>query len=135
MSFFVKQVLFSEVNGVVLNQGKPLAGVEVTRKYTDEDSHEETVKTNKDGRFHFPKATNTLFFELSFLPSEVVVTQEIFIKYQDTVYDAWLFVKDNYDTAGEIGKEPITLICDIDNEAKRKKTKTGEFVYGICQIE
>jgi len=135
MSFFVKQVLFSEANGVVLNQGKPLAGIEVTRKYTDEDSHEETVKTNKDGRFHFPKATNTLFFELSFLPSEVVVSQEILIKYEDKTYDAWISGKRNYEDGGEIGKKIINIICDLSNEPKYKEFSKGEGVYGICIIE
>ena len=135
MSFFTKQVLFSDVKGVVLNQGKPLADVEVTRRYSHADDwKEETIKTNKEGGFHFPKATNTSLFDIGFLPSEIVVSQEIIIKYKDSSYDAWVFVRDNYDEGSELGTNTINLICDISHEPKQSKSKAGGVVYGICQI-
>jgi len=135
MSFFTKQVLFSEVKGVVLNQGKPVTDAEVIRRYSyDDDWKEEVIKTNKDGGFYFPKATSTSLFDMGFLPSEIVVSQEIIIKYKDTSYDAWVFVRDNYDDGSELGIKSINLICDISNEPKQIKSKTGGVVYGICQI-
>ncbi len=136
MSFFSKQVLFSEVKGIVQKQGKPLVNVEVIRSYTELDNrNHESVKTDAQGQFNFSKVTKTLFFELGFFPpSEVVVSQDIILNYKGISYDAWVFVRDNYDNGSELGVNTINLICDISNEPKQLISKTGGVVYGICLL-
>jgi len=137
MSFFTKQVLFSEVKGVVQKQGKPLANVEVIRSYTELDNTgNESVKTDENGHFNFPKVTKTLFFELGFFPpSKVVITQEIVIKFEEKIFDAWVFSKGDYKNGSEIGKEKINIICDLNNEVKYTETPSGDSVYGLCTFD
>jgi len=134
MSFFTKQVLFSEVKGIVLSQGNPIKGVEVLRRYRyEDDTQEETIKTNQDGSFYFSKAIKKSLFNMDFLPSDVVVSQEIILNYKNISYDAWVFVRGNYDDGSELGVKTINLICDISHEPKQITSKTGGVVYGICQ--
>ena len=137
MSFLTKQVLFSEVSGLVLQDGKPLANVEVVRSYSEVDKEgSESVKTNKNGTFYFPNATNTLFFEFSFFPpSEIVISQEIIIKYEGKAYDAWVFAKDDYKEGSEVGKKVINISCNLDDKPDYTKLPSGNSVFGICSLK
>ena len=55
-----KEVFLSpEVNGVVTDNGTPVANLEIIRSliYIDEKIHRDTANTDQNGRFHFPKKT------------------------------------------------------------------------------
>jgi hypothetical protein len=57
--WFKKQEVFlsSEVNGIVTENGKPVANIEVTRSlmYIDSKDHLDVAITDSTGHFHFPK--------------------------------------------------------------------------------
>ncbi len=123
--------LFSEVDGVVVKGGTPVASAVVEQEYRwawkDETGTKE-VKTDADGKFHFPAIVKSSFFG-SLLPHEPMVRQTLLIKQDGKVYKAWMFDKGNYQQNGELQGKPISLYCDLDEPLSHK----GE-VYGICQL-
>lgn len=132
MSFAKELCLFSEVKGVVLSQGRPVANAEVERVYNwawKDVTRSDKIKTDQQGRFSFPKAAQSSFLG-SLLPHEPVVTQKIFIRHNGAEYKAWMFTKHNYRENGELNGKPITLTCRLESEPAFK----GE-IFGICAFE
>ena len=132
MSIFDKKTLFSEVNGVVLKDGKPVANAEVTRywhwHWKDKKSTERTITNNK-GEFHFDtirkkSTTASLMFH------EPLITQDIKIFVGNEEYKAWRFTKHDYENNGELNGRPINIKCSLETEAFFK-----DDVFGICTIE
>lgn len=132
MSFARNFFLFSEVQGVVLDKGKPVQDAEVERIYNwgwKDVTKQEKTTTDQEGRFHFNPVVESTFFG-SILPHEPVITQKILIRYQGIDYKAWMFTKHNYEENGELNGRPIHLICNLDSEPSFK-----DDVFGICTIE
>ena len=131
MSLFKEKCLFSEVNGVVLSAGKPVAVAEVDQYYKWENSNKSSrkvVETDSDGRFNFAAVfDNSLFTTL--IPSNPVIQQKIYIRNDDQEYEAYLYMKKNYDNNGELDGKPLNLVCELDNEPSRD----GGF-YGVCTL-
>lgn len=132
MSFKKNKCLFSAVSGTVLLNGMPVAGAEVEQYYKWENSDKSSRKlteTNSSGHFNFAAVyDNSLFTTL--LPSNPVIQQKIHIRYDDTEYDAYLFMKKNYEENGELDGKPLSLVCELNNEPSRD----GGF-YGVCTLE
>ena len=127
----VTKTLFSKVDGVVLNHGKPVPNAVVTRHFnfgwTDEEKTE-TTTAGQDGRFNFPKITR-FSLATSLVPHEPLVSQTIKIHLDGKEYIAWHLLKHNYDDNGELGGKPINLVCELTREPDfDAKTK----VAGIC---
>jgi len=127
---FLRISLFSQVNGQVLLEGKPIAGAEVTRTAIyKQDNHVETTVSDQNGSFHFDALDVHSVNRI--LPSEIVVTQKITIHYDGKDYLAWKTVKrsaeENDELSGYLGK----LVCDLS--ASEKQTETAHSVIaGIC---
>lgn len=125
------KVMFSAVNGQVVQNGKPVAGAKVVRQYVwqwNDKKVVEEVSTDNSGNFSFKQATQSSFLT-SIFPHEPVVSQDILIFHEDKKYEAWVFSKHNYDDNGELGK-PINLICELTDKPGRHVSKD---VYGICR--
>ena len=120
---------FSQVEGVVLKDGRPVAGAEVERRYV-EDSRPVTATTRTDGegRFSFPKVMQRSL--LAWLPGEVVIEQTIVIRHEGIEYMAWSLFKRNYLDNSELDGKPIRLICKLEQESQR-----GGEVFGIAEID
>jgi hypothetical protein len=131
MGLISKLVLFSEVNGQVVDGGKPVEGAIVTRHYnwawTDAESTEQTV-TDKEGRFSFKRVT-TRSITANLFPHQPVVFQKIDININSRTFKAWRFRKGDYDNNGELDGKAIDVICDIDTEPEWR----GK-VFGISSI-
>ncbi|APP76961.1 hypothetical protein BJD12_18975 [Xanthomonas vesicatoria ATCC 35937] len=118
MAFFKTLYFFSEVEGVVLLNGRPLAGAEVEREYTwrwGNQRRSSTTRTDQDGRFHFPTVTGrSLTAQL--LPHEPVIVQYLKIRHAGRSHQGWFHSKRNYDDKGEFGHSPMRLQCDLADE-------------------
>lgn len=124
---FAKVCLYSEVSGVVTLNGKPVAGAEVIRKawWPDEKLHTDTITTDAQGKFHF--APMYVFSLLSqYVPAEVVIEQQMLIRYQSKDYPAWSGAKRDFDVKNEFeDSKPRTLICELTEEPVIKGEKFG----------
>ncbi len=126
----VSKVMFSEVQGVVLKAGKPLAGAKVVRTYTwawNDAEQTDQVTTDASGKFSFALAKR-LSFITSIFPHEPVIYQRIEISYENNEYLAWRLTKHNYDENGELKGKKINIKCDIDTEAGQH---IGDGIWGI----
>lgn len=129
MAGFGKMSLFTEVVGVVLDHGKPVADAEVERVYNwgwkDKTVSVKTT-TDADGRFRFDEVVESSFSG-SLLPHEPVIVQKIFIRTGGQEYKAWTYTKHNYEPGGERMGQPIEIECPLEV----KPDFHGD-VFGIC---
>lgn len=138
-----KEVFLSpEVNGIVTKNGTPVANLEIIRSliYIDEKVHRDTVYTDQNGRFHFPK--KTIF---SSIPNKLLVenrvSQEIFIEDCDTLIPLWIATQSGIDEVPEYTKKLSLLNCEITNphvvfEFRNQKNIQRSYVaQSICRWE
>jgi hypothetical protein len=134
MAFSKTFHLFSEVDGIVLQAGRPVEGVEVAQEYrwhwTDQQARNVT-RTDAQGRYHFPAITGQSFSG-SLLPHEPVVNQRIQFVHQGKTYQGWYHAKHNYDDRGELGGKPMRLVCDLNDEPV-PRPEIGS--SGICTLQ
>jgi len=109
-------VLASPMEGLLTHEGKPLPGVKIERKlrwYDGEESTEDFVVTDKDGRFTFPivkkvlKVSGYVHF---------VVSQEISAIYRDEEIIIWALGKSSKIEYGELGGKPVNLRCELTSD-------------------
>lgn len=118
MAFSKTLYLFSEVNGIVLLDGKPVQGVEVDQEYSwhwGDKKDRKVTTTDAQGRFHFPLITGKSF-TAGLLPHEPVIDQRMRLYYQGKEYQGWFHSKHNYDDLGELNGRPLNLVCDLNDE-------------------
>lgn len=130
MAFLKDLHLFSEVNGVVLLDGKPVEGVEVVQEYFwhwGDKKGRTVVKSDALGRFHFPLITGKSI-TAGLLPHEPVTDQKINFYYQGREIKGWSHSNHNYEPLAEIGR-PLDLICDLRDEPSAQLDIRS---YGIC---
>lgn len=141
----LKVCLFSEVNGVVTNKGKPVAGVEViqTAQINNGKLYTYTTMTDEQGRFHFDALFSHSINKV--VPVQPRVPQNILFRYQGREYRGWKTSKHNYDEGGEINSltaretskdlKPIVLKCDLSDESRIKEQEFGSNIIGICEFQ
>ena len=126
-----KLCIFSAVEGIVLNQNKPVAGAVINRKFVwtwgKETGIDEAV-TDANGEFRLPAIFRSSLLG-SFLPHQPFIEQTLLIQHQGREYKAWMFDKMDYEENGELKGKPISLVCRLENEPSRK-----DGVYGICEM-
>lgn len=123
-----KIYLFSEVKGVVVKQGIPVADAVVEQEYRwswKDEVGTVQVKTDAEGVFRFPVVVRSSVFG-SLLPHEPMIRQAILIKHEGNVYKIWMFDKGNYQENGELKGKLISLYCDLEEPSSHK----GD-VFGI----
>ena len=132
MGMFSKKILFSPVDGIVLQGGEPVVNAEVVQNYNWAwGKVEKTVRThtNERGEFHFDEVTGSSMSG-SIMPHEPVIHQEILIFHEGEKYKAWRFVKHNYDLNGEFKDRGINMTCRLDTEPEFR-----DMVFGICTFD
>ncbi|MBC7008846.1 hypothetical protein BIZ38_10200 [Pseudoalteromonas sp. BZK2] len=138
-----KEVFLSpEVNGIVTENGQPVANLEIIRSliYIDEKVHRDTAITDENGCFHFPKKTI-----LSSIPNKLIaehrVSQEIFIERDNELTPLWVATQSGIDEIPEYSKKLSFLNCQMTAphvvfEFKNQKNKHRNFVaQSICRWE
>jgi len=131
--------LFSEVTGVVLRDGKPVAGAEVERRYIwhwKDQKGSDKALTDAKGEFKFPAITGSTFLG-SLIPHEPVVQQSIVIRYSGSEIHAWKYTKHNYEANGEFPGRKLRMRCDLNGQPTYHlvddKAKLG--YHGICILD
>ncbi|WP_077339013.1 DUF6795 domain-containing protein [Pseudocolwellia agarivorans] len=117
--WFKKQDVFlcSEVNGIVTENGEPVANLEVIRKliYTDEKVRKDVAVTDSTGHFYFPQKNirstlpNKPFIEDS-------VWQEIFIDREGRLIPFWVASSPGSKETPEYSKKLAFLNCELTNK-------------------
>lgn len=127
-----KMVLFSAVEGRVLENGKPVAGAKVQRSWRwswkSENGADHAV-TAADGRFALPAVVRSSLLG-SLLPHEPLIDQIITIEMAGKTYQAWAHFKRNYDDNGEHQGKPLRITCRLEAEPARRAE-----VFGICEFD
>lgn len=131
MGVFDRLVLFSEVHGTVLKDGKPVAGAELVQKVVWSDDGNEIppqrTTTDEAGAFALPAIERRASL-LRLIPAQPTIQQTIVIRYQGVEYVAWLHGKSSYNANTELDGRPIHLVCEL----KRQPDYEGKH-YGICK--
>ena len=134
--------LCPEVNGVVTENGTPVANLEIIRSliYIDEKVRRDIATTDEDGRFHFPK--KTIF---SSIPNKLIVehriSQEIFIEKGSTLIPLWVANQSSITEIPEYSKKLAFLECELTNkrvdfEFKKNNNEHLNYVASsICRWE
>ena len=127
-----KMVLFSAVQGRVLDNGKAVAGAQIERawrwSWKSEDGADRT-STAADGSFALPAVVRSSFFG-SLLPHQPQIDQTITIKHGGKAYKAWSHFKGDYDHNGELDGRPLRLTCRLESEPALRLR-----VFGICEFD
>ncbi|MBI3230010.1 MAG: hypothetical protein HYZ45_07515 [Burkholderiales bacterium] len=128
------KVMFSEVQGVVLKNGAPVAGAKIKREYTwawDNKKVTEDAVSDAAGKFAFSQASKSSFMS-GLMPHEPVISQLITISFEGKEYIAWDFRKHNYDNNGELKGKPIKISCELTR--KPASSYINDDIYGICSL-
>jgi hypothetical protein len=133
---FLKVCLFSEVNGVVTLEGRPVAGAELVRTAKiGEKTHVDRTTTDENGRFSFPEMYAHSLNKIA--PVEPFIAQKITILADSREFLAWSGNKRNYDLDGEIYR-PLKFNCEITNKDELlefDKSISISIYHGICRQE
>jgi hypothetical protein len=125
-------VLFSEVHGTVLKDGKPVQGAALvqTAVCSENDAGNPTQRavTDERGQFSFPALQRKRGFLHRWLPTQPMVSQAIVIQYQGVDYVAWRHGKDSYEADTELDGRPLRLVCELTRQPDAEGTH-----YGICK--
>jgi len=145
------RVYFSEIEGLVTWNGKPVVGANVTRTAkvpAFDKNFEEKTETDSDGKFHFDRLEDKEFHfnPLNLLfPAEPLVFQSIVIHYQGKDYLAWKFTRHSYDEESEFGDPSprIKIHCELNDAPdleqpsripSRELGNADRTFEGICRI-
>ncbi|QLE83690.1 hypothetical protein FLM48_00450 [Shewanella sp. Scap07] len=119
LGWFKKKEVFlsSEVNGVIIKNGTPLANLEVTRSlmYIDEKDHIDVAITDSAGHFHFPQKSirssipNRLF-------SEDRVSQQITVVQNNELLPIWFANHIGIEEVPEFSKKLAFMNCELTNK-------------------
>lgn len=117
---FVKDlILFSAVQGRLLDHGKPLAGAKIERTslWNMEDyPRQEFTTTDKDGAFSFPEVRGMADFGfLAKLFHVPTVSQSLYLHREGKEYLLYANSRGNYEPNTETGYPEIALLCDMKN--------------------
>ena len=135
MGFLGKLCMFSSVEGVVLQNGEPVAEAVVTREYEWQDTKksDQTV-TDASGKFSFPAR-----FEYSLLsviiPHSPSISQDIVIEVNGKSYEAWYFHKIDYEVNGELEGKKMIMACELSKEPELHKITDSISYSGLCELK
>lgn len=140
--------LFSEVQGTVTQNGKPVPGVKLHQSvnwaWGQKEFTFETV-ADADGKFIFHPILAHSFFA-GIVPAEIDIKQTLRINHEGANYDGWMYNKSDYNNLSELitGEVSLNLTCELttkkdhfgDNSPIDAKSSPSEkdTAYGICRI-
>ncbi|WP_206950664.1 carboxypeptidase-like regulatory domain-containing protein [Trinickia acidisoli] len=128
MGAFDRLVLFPEVSGVVLKDGKPVVGAELVQKAVwslreDKNPVQRTI-TGADGAFRFPAIQRAAWLR-RLIASQPMVHQTITIRDEGVEYLAWMHGKDSYDPNTELDGKRLNLMCELTRSPEMEGTHYG----------
>jgi hypothetical protein len=131
VGMFNELVLFSDVEGVVMKEGVPVAGAEIVQEITYQEPGKipaRTVQTGADGRFTLARVTTSAGLS-RIIPGQPSILQRLMIRYNGVEYEGWRHNKNSYEINSELDGRSLRLVCELAN--------TPDFEgkhYGICRV-
>ncbi|MDP3188370.1 DUF6795 domain-containing protein [Limnobacter sp.] len=134
-------ILSSAVEGQLLSQGRPLAGVKVKRILhwnMEEEARTEITTTKADGKFQFPEVRGAAEFGfLAKLFHVPVISQEIYLMQPNEEIILYSKTRSSYKPKFETGYDEIQFSCDLSSrelingvlpslDCKVRKIKNGK---------
>lgn len=109
-----KVCTFSAISGVVLMEGKPVAGARVVRTTDYQKKKQDETVTDGEGRFELPAVYERHL--VNFLPQEFVVGQLINVSFNDEEFKIWSGVKRKRQENAESRGKPLVVTCELTQE-------------------
>ncbi|MCL6269324.1 hypothetical protein M3P05_05115 [Sansalvadorimonas sp. 2012CJ34-2] len=133
MSLFSSKevVLFSDVEGSITYDGKPISGATILRTSKWQKENSDSVITENDGSFRMPAITMS---HNSLLPSQFVSHQRITVQYQGNDFVIWSMGKINPELDGELGGKKIKFTCELKDEMEPVDVPEGLLVTA-CKLQ
>jgi len=126
---FAKVCLFSQMNGVITLDGKPVTNAKLVRtvKLSKPDSDE--THTDAQGNFEFPaKFTRSIG---KHLPQEFASNQDITVHHNGKQYKMWSAVKRTPDENSESRGKPLVVACELNSEETLIKVNNSP-IFSLC---
>lgn len=109
-----KVCTFSPISGVVLYEGKPVAGARIVRTTDYQKKSQDEAVTDGNGYFEMPGIYERHI--VNFLPQEFVVGQLINVSFNDKEYKIWSGVKRKWEENAESRGKPLVVTCELTQE-------------------
>lgn len=127
----------SPVQGQLLYEGKPLAGVKVVRTLTadglENGRYEDYAITNEEGFFEMPEVSNKTFLvRPQFFSGNPGVAQFFDTSFQGEKYSLWANSKSGFEKGGETSEPAIKMICDL---SKSERSERFGIFYANCNVK
>ena len=119
-------VIFSPLEGVLTKGGKPMADTKIMRELrwnTNDDGIKEYFQTDANGYFKLPLHEET--FDMSAL-TQFVANQYVSIESDSGTDYLWVCGKLSTGLFSELGYEPESVVCDVENELLRVEVERGQ---------
>lgn len=135
-----RMCLFSAVQGVVTEGGKPVAGAVVERHFKwawKNETGVDRTQTDAQGRFHFDAIRRSSLLG-GLLPHQPSVEQQIRIEHAGKSYIAWQFLREDYEDQSELFGQPINLQCDLGAQPRKhllERNYVRHSIYGLCTLQ
>ena len=133
------KVLFSEVSGRLLHNGRAVKNQEVRQTFTwlGVDQGEASTRTDKHGYYSFPAITSTK--DQPEGEDDIFIMQTIGTDYKDQSYTLWQTTKYDFLNRGELGGHPIRMVNELNDESRNYMLPTfGEYrtnLDGVLELD
>ncbi len=119
--------LCPEVKGQIVLEGKPVAGVKITRSlvFWDEDPRIDSITTDENGEFSLPEVNIR-----SKKPGNMLVqehtAQKIYAELEGQKYLLWFSVLPGYESRPEYARKLTTLNCELSEKLTKFEFRNDE---------
>ena len=127
-----KTCVFSEVQLHIMQDGKPLQNVTVTRQWEWNKSAQDVSNTDAKGYVSFPAVYESSVSRL--LPTELVVGQQLSVTVNGEEHVIWTNAKRKPEENSEYGGQPFIAECELTNEEKLIED-FGSLMVTICKLK
>ena len=111
-----KTCVFSAVKARLTNNGEPIRGAKVIRRWEWNKLQEEFTTTDENGQFELPAVFESSMSRM--LPMELVIAQGLYVAIDGEEKKFWSNSKREPEENAEFQGRSIDLSCEITNESK-----------------
>ena len=127
----LKTCVFSEVKAHLTQDGKPLSGATVIRRWEWQKLREQRTTTDENGYFQFPATYEYSIARL--FPMEVVIGQGLYVVMDGGERAFWTNGKRSPEENSEYSGQGIALVCELADEEVLNK-EHGSLMVTLCKL-
>ncbi len=124
-----KVCLFSNMEGVIKLNGKPVSGAKLVRTVNLSKDEVDETSTDENGNFKFEAKFARSLGKI--LPQEFAVSQVIIVSYEGKEYEMWSGVKRKPEEDIESRGKPLVVECELNSEEKLIKVNNSP-IFSLC---